>query len=166
MTQEGQALLSPTTPENSVEPIRTTTNDPPTEAHSQAEQDKPEAEAKDDIEEGKLQEEIRVEEGEALGDVEGRADITDEGGEVELKEERVDRTGDEDQPTDSVEEGEMEGTDVGGEGCRNVEVNSIGEEEAHAAEEMKEEEGRENELMQPCTEEEATSPRNAGRLVH
>ncbi|XP_042275274.1 PH and SEC7 domain-containing protein 2 isoform X2 [Thunnus maccoyii] len=171
MTQEGQALPSPTPPESPVEPNATTasTTDPPTENHNQAEQDKPGAGTKDEIEEGKQQAEIREGEeeaqGETHGDIEGRAEIKDEGGESELKEEKVDSRGDEDQQTDGGAEGEREGRRE--EGCRGVEVSSTGEEEAHAAEEMKEEEeGKQNEGMQPCTEEEATHPQPAGRLAN
>lgn len=167
MTQEGQALPSPTPPESPVEPNTTTasTTDPPTETHNQAEQDKPGAAAKDEIEEGKQQAEIREGEEEAHRDVEGRADIKDEGGEGELKEEKVDSSGDGAQQTDAGVEGERKGTTE--EGCRNVEVSSTGEEGTHAAEEMKEEEeGKENEEMQPCVEEEATHLQQAGRLVH
>ncbi|XP_044219433.1 PH and SEC7 domain-containing protein 2 isoform X1 [Thunnus albacares] len=171
MTQEGQALPSPTPPESPVEPNATTasTTDPPTENHNQAEQDKPGAGTKDEIEEGKQQAEIREGEeeaqGETHGDIEGRAEIKDEGGESELKEEKVDSRGDEDQQTDGGAEGEREGRRE--EGCRGVEVSSTGEEEAHAAEEMKEEEeGKQNEEMQPCTEEEATHPQPAGRLAN
>lgn len=171
MTQEGQALPSPTPPESPVEPNTTSasTTDPPTDTHNQAEQDKPGAGAKDEIEEGKQQTEIREGEEEAQGgrrgDIEGRAEIKDEGGQGESKEEKVGSGGDEDQQTEGGAGGVREGTRE--EGCRNVEVSSTGEEEAHAAEEMKEEEeGKENEEMQPCTEEEATHRQQAGRLVH
>ncbi|XP_035525131.1 PH and SEC7 domain-containing protein 2 isoform X1 [Morone saxatilis] len=167
MTQEGQALPSPTPPENPVEPNTATTTDPPTETHNQAEQDKLGAGAKDEIEEGKQQEEIREGEEEAQGEIhgegEGREDLKDEGVEGELKEERVDGTSDEEQQTDGGAEGERDGTR--GEGCINVEVSSTGEEETHGAEGVKEEEeGKENEEMQPSTEAEAAHPQQAGRL--
>lgn len=165
MTQEGQALPSPTPPENPVEP-NTAATEWPTEAYDQAEQDKPGAGAKDKIEEeGKQQGEIREGEEEARGEGEGREEVKDEGGKVELKEERVEGTGDENQQTDGGAEGERQGTK--GEGCINVEVSSMGEEATHEEEGMKqEEEGKENEEMQPSTDEEATHPQQAGRLVH
>ncbi|KAM7418122.1 hypothetical protein PAMA_017658 [Pampus argenteus] len=154
MTQEGQALPSPTPPESPVEP-NTATTDPPTESHSQAEQDKLGAGVKDKKEEGKQQAEIREGEEETQ-----RAEIKDEGGEGELKEESVDSTGDEDQQTDGGGEGEEEGG-------TNVGVSSTGEEETPAAEKIKEEEeGKEKDDMQPCTEEEASHPKPAGRLAN
>ncbi|XP_044060228.1 PH and SEC7 domain-containing protein 2 isoform X2 [Siniperca chuatsi] len=165
MTQEGQALPSPTPPENPVEPnTATTTTDPLTETHNQAEQDKLGAGVTDEIEEGKQQEEGEEEaQGEAQGEGEGREEVKDEGGESELKEERVDGTGDEDQQTDKGAEVESEGTRGGG--CINVEVSSTGA--THEAEGMKEEEeGKENEEMQLSTEEEATHPQHSGRLAN
>ncbi|XP_040903551.1 PH and SEC7 domain-containing protein 2 isoform X2 [Toxotes jaculatrix] len=158
MTQEGQALPSPTPPENPVEPCttNTATTEPPTETHSQAEQDKLGAGAKDETEEAKQQEEIREgdEEAQTHGEGEGR----------ELKEEKVDGSGNEDEQTDGGVEGEMEGTR--GEGCMNVEVSSTGEEAAHEEVEMKEEEeGMENEEMQPSTVETA-HPQQTGRLAN
>ncbi|XP_039669626.1 PH and SEC7 domain-containing protein 2 isoform X2 [Perca fluviatilis] len=163
MTQEGQALPSPTPPESPVEPNTATT-----ETHSQAEQDRLGAGAKDELEEGKQQEEIREGEEEAQGethrDGEGREEVKDEGGEGELKEERVDGTGDEVRQTDEGAEGESEGTRA--EGCINAEVSSTGAEATHEVEGMKEEEeGKENEEMQPATEEEATHPQQAGRRM-
>lgn len=168
MTQEGQALPSPTPPESPVEP-NTATTDPPTETHSQAEQDRLGAGAKDQIEEGKQQEEIRKGEEEAHGEThregEGREEVKDEGEEGELKEERVNGTDDEDRQTDEGAEGEREGTRA--EGCINMEVSSTREEATHEVEGMKEEEeGKENEGTQPATEEEATHSQQAGRLVH
>ncbi|XP_042348947.1 PH and SEC7 domain-containing protein 2 [Plectropomus leopardus] len=168
MTQEGQALPSPTPPENPVEPstATTSTTDPPTETHSAAKQDKTGARAKDEREEGKQQEEIREGEEEAQGEThregEGREEVKYEGG--ELKEERVDGAGDEDQQTDGGVEAEREGTI--GEACMNVEV--TGEEEAtQEVEGMKEEEeGKEDEEMQPSTEERATHPQQPGRLAN
>ncbi|XP_070818489.1 PH and SEC7 domain-containing protein 2 isoform X1 [Chaetodon trifascialis] len=169
MTQEGQALPSPTPPENPVEPntaAATTTTDLPTETHNWAETDKLGAGVKDEIEEGNQEEEeIREREetqGETQGDGEGREGVKDEGGEGEMKEERV---GDEDQQTDGGVEGEGEGKR--GEGCMNVEVNSTGEEATHEVEGMKEEEGgEENEEMQLSAKEEATHPQQAGRLAN
>ncbi|XP_074504027.1 PH and SEC7 domain-containing protein 2 [Sebastes fasciatus] len=166
MTQEGQALPSPTPPESPVEPNTSTTNtDSPTETHSQAEQDKPGAGAKHEIEEGKQQEEIREAEEGAHREGRGREEVKGEGGEGELKEERVDGGSGEDQQTDGGAEGEREGTR--GEGCVDVEVSSTGEEATHEVEGMKEEEeGKEDEEMQASTEEEATHPEQAGRLAN
>lgn len=170
MTQEGQALPSPTPPENPVEPntnAATATADPPAETHK-TDEDKLEAGAKDELEERKEEEEIREgdegAQGETHREEEGSAEVKDEGGE-ELKEERVGSTGDEHQRTEGEAEGETEGTR--GEGCINVEVSSAGEEASHEAEEMKEEEEpKENEEMKPFTEEEGTNSQQAGRLVY
>lgn len=171
MTQEGQALPSPTLPEKPAGPntatattTTTATTDPPTETHNQAEQDKLGAGANDEIEEGKQQEEIREGEEEAQqethGEEEGRDGVIDEGGEGELKEERLDSTGEEDQQTDGGAEGERERTR--GEGCTHVEVSSVGEDAACEVEGMKEEEdGKENEEMQVPAED----PQQAERLV-
>ncbi|XP_075959557.1 PH and SEC7 domain-containing protein 2 isoform X2 [Anarhichas minor] len=179
MTQEGQALPSPTPPESPAEPSTTSTTDPPTETLSQAEQDK--LGAKDDIEEGRRQKEVREgeeEEEEAQGEThregeEGREEVKDEGGEGESKEETVDG----DQHTDGGAEGGREGTR--GEVSINVEVSSAGEEATHEEEgveeeeerveeeeEGKEEEGKEEEEMQPSTEEEATHPEQAGQMAN
>uniref|UniRef100_A0A3B4UGX9 Pleckstrin and Sec7 domain containing 2 n=2 Tax=Seriola dumerili TaxID=41447 RepID=A0A3B4UGX9_SERDU len=165
MTQEGQALPSPTPPENPVESnISSTTTDPPTETHNQAEQDKLGAGVADEIEEGKQLEEITEGDEEAQGEGQGRAEVKDARGEHELKEERVDSSGEEGKQTDGGVEGEMEGTR--GEGCIKVEVSSTGKEGTQEAEEMKEEEeGKENEEMQPSTEE-TTHPQQAGRLAN
>ncbi|KAE8286238.1 PH and SEC7 domain-containing protein 2 [Larimichthys crocea] len=157
MTQEGQALPSPTPPENPVEPDTATTTNNTTETHNQADWDKLAAGAKEETEEGKQQEEIREREEEVHGEGEGREGVKDE--------ERVDGAGDEDEQTDGGAEGEREGTR--GEGCMNVEVSSTGEEATCEEAGMKEEEeGKENEEMQPSTEEEATQPQQAGRLAN
>ncbi|XP_069568243.1 PH and SEC7 domain-containing protein 2 isoform X2 [Brachyistius frenatus] len=163
MTQEGQALPSPTPPENLVEPNTTTTTptDLPAESHTHGT-------AEEDTEKGK-QEEIgeRQEggEGETHNEGEGSAEVKDEGGEGEMKEERVDGPGDEHQQTEGEEEGEREG--MRGEARMNMEVSSTGEEATREAEEMKEEEeGKENEEMQPPAEEEATNRQQAGRLAN
>ncbi|XP_047441266.1 PH and SEC7 domain-containing protein 2 isoform X2 [Mugil cephalus] len=174
MTQEGQALPSPTPPENPVEPNTNTTTaattDPPSETHHKADEDKLEAGAKDELEEGKQEEEIRERDegaqGEAHREGEGRVEVDDDGGEGELKEERVGSTGDEHQRTEGEAEGETDGTT--GEGCINVEVSSAGEE---AAEMKEEEEAKENEDMKPFTaeeeeEEEGTNSQQAGRLAN
>ncbi|KAI9515782.1 phosphatidylserine decarboxylase [Dissostichus eleginoides] len=152
MTQEGQALPSPTPPESPVEPD-TATSDPPTET-----QDTLRVAEKDEIEEGRG-EEIREGEGETHGDVQGREEVKDEVAEGKLKEERVD------QQTDGGGEEEREGTRA--EGYVNVEVSSTREEATHEEEEMKEdEEGKDKEEMQPSTEEEETPPQQAGRLAN
>ncbi|XP_038555420.1 PH and SEC7 domain-containing protein 2 isoform X2 [Micropterus salmoides] len=163
MTQEGQALPSPTPPENPVEPnTATSTTDPRADTHNHAEQDKLGARGADKTEEGKQEEEEEEAQGETHGEREGRGEVKDEGGEGELKEERVDGTGDEDQQTDGGAEGEREGTK--GEGCINVEVSS-GEEAAREAEGMKEEE-EESDEKQLSMEEEASHPQEAGRLAN
>ncbi|XP_034454012.1 PH and SEC7 domain-containing protein 2 [Hippoglossus hippoglossus] len=159
MTQEGQALPSPTPSENPAEASTTTTTDSPTETPNLTEQDKPGAE------EGKQQEEIREGDEEAQGETHGEGEGRAEAEEGELKEGRLDSSGGEDQQTDGGVEGEREGTRV--DGSINSEVISTGEEAAaHEVEEMKEEEeGKENEEMQPSTEE-ATHPQQAGRLAN
>nr|XP_020451184.1 PH and SEC7 domain-containing protein 2 isoform X2 [Monopterus albus] len=156
MTQEGQALPSPTPPENSVEPnTSSTTSDPHTETLNQPEQEN----LKEEVEEGKQQEEIRKGEEEAQGEThrEGRVEVKDAGGESEPQEERADHSGDEDQQTDGGAEGERKG--MREEGCINMEISSL-EEETH------EEEGKENEDMQPSTEKEATHPQQTARLAN
>lgn len=149
MTQEGQALPSPTPPESPVEPT-TAATDPLTETPNQAEQD------------GKQHEGISDEEAEAHSVGGGRVEEKDAGGEGELQEEIEDGSGYEDQKTDGGAEGESEG--MRGEGCINVEVSSVGEEAAHEAEEMKEE-GKQNEETQPSTEKEGNDSQQAERLV-
>ncbi|KAM9741398.1 PH and SEC7 domain-containing protein 2 isoform 2-T3 [Menidia menidia] len=110
MTQEGQALPSPTTPENPVEP-NTTVAESPVEGHNEAED-----RAKDMMEEGKQDEETKggeeVEKEEAHAG-EGRAEAKDEVDEEEQNKEREDSEEQEDQLTkeeveDSKEEGEAE----------------------------------------------------------
>ncbi|XP_062416728.1 PH and SEC7 domain-containing protein 2 isoform X2 [Pungitius pungitius] len=152
MTQEGQALPSPTPPETPVEPDAptTSTTDPPAGTHSQVEQDKPGAE--DNTEEEKQEEEeIREGEDEAQGDTrrggDGREEVKDQGGEGELKEEKVDG--------DPEADGRAERTR--GEGRMNVEVSSAGEEATCEEEGMEAEEER-----QRPTEEEETQ---AGRKM-
>uniref|UniRef100_A0A3B5M5F6 Pleckstrin and Sec7 domain containing 2 n=1 Tax=Xiphophorus couchianus TaxID=32473 RepID=A0A3B5M5F6_9TELE len=79
MTQEGQALPSPTPPENTTEPDTTaTTTDPPAETHSEAVEDRPEAVERDSTEERRQEEEsIGREEEEAQSEGEGRAEGKD-----------------------------------------------------------------------------------------
>lgn len=164
MTQEGQALPSPTPPENPAETntatTTTTTTDPPAETYNQAEQDK--LGSNDEIRDGKQQEEIREGEEEAQwethGKGEGREGVTDEREGVELKEENLDGSGEEDQHTEGGAEGEREA--MRGEGCIYVEVSSAGEEAACEEEGMKEE-GKENEEKQLPSED----PQQAERLV-
>lgn len=165
MTQEGQALPSPTLPEKPVEPstataTATTTTDPP----NQAEQDKLGAGANDEIGERRRQEEIREGEEEARrearGEGKGRDGVTDEGGEGELNEEGRDSAGEEDEQTDGGAEGERERTR--GDGRTHVEVSSVGEDAAREAEGMKEEEdGKGDDEMQVP----ADDPQQAERLV-
>lgn len=162
MTQEGQALPSPTPSENPAEPSLST-SDLPAEALNQTGQDKPGTEVKQDIE-------WRKEDGSSQGsvgtqreehcNVEGRAKIKKEGGEEDLKASAVVH----DQPTD---EGEGEKRDAAsGDECRNDEGSSTREKERHAEDEMREdkEEGK-GEEMQPQTEDGATRPQQDGRLV-
>ncbi|XP_019939740.1 PH and SEC7 domain-containing protein 2 isoform X1 [Paralichthys olivaceus] len=164
MTQEGQALPSPTPPENPAEASTTTTTDSPTVTPNQTEQDKPGATAKDETEDGKQEEEIREADEEAQAATCGEGERRAEAEEGELKEGRLDGTGGEDQQTEGGVEGEREGTRV--EGCINSELSSTGQEAPHEVEEMKEEEeGKETEEMQPASEE-ATHPQQAGRLAN
>ncbi|XP_068596285.1 PH and SEC7 domain-containing protein 2 [Brachionichthys hirsutus] len=148
MTQEGQALPSPTPPENPAEPstaaaaaAATATGDPPAETHEQAEQDT--LGVKDAIEEGKQQGEIR--EGEARGE-----GVKNEG-EGELKEEKM-----EGRQEDGGAEREREGMEGGG--CEDMEALSMGSE----AEEAKEGEGEDNGGMLLSEED----PQEAGRLAN
>ncbi|XP_005916678.1 PH and SEC7 domain-containing protein 2 isoform X2 [Haplochromis burtoni] len=166
MTQEGQALPSPTPPENPVEPSTSTTTDPPKETHDKTDEDKVDAGAKDETDEGKQEEDVREsEEGETQREVEGMVEVEGDRREGELKEECEDGAGDEHQLTEGEAEGEREGTKGGG--CINMEESLTGEETTHEAEEMKEEEeGKENEEIHPCTEEEATNSQQAGRLAN
>ncbi|XP_030595256.1 PH and SEC7 domain-containing protein 2 isoform X2 [Archocentrus centrarchus] len=207
MTQEGQALPSPTPPENPVEPSTSTTTDPPKETHNKPDDDKLDAGAKEETEEGKQEEEVKErEEGETHREGEGGVKIKGDRGDGELKEERKDRAQDEHQQTGREAEGEIhregegvkikgdrgdgelkeesedraqdehqqtgreaEGDREGmrGEGCKNMEESLTGVETTHELEEMKEEEeGKENEEIHPCTEEEATNSQQAGRLAN
>ncbi|XP_070410039.1 PH and SEC7 domain-containing protein 2 isoform X2 [Nothobranchius furzeri] len=87
MTQEGQALPSPTPPENPAEPSATTT-DAPAETHHETAENGPEAQ-EDDTEEGNQGKEIKGTEGvaqeETHGEGEGSAHVKDEGGGGELE---------------------------------------------------------------------------------
>ncbi|KAM3613133.1 uncharacterized protein V6R79_021102 [Siganus canaliculatus] len=172
MTQEGQALPSPTPPENPVEPSSTvsstTSTEPPAETHSQAEQDKlgeaGEEKQHEEIREGAEEDEEEEEEEEQRAH--GRRVKDEEGGEGELKERRVGCDGDEDEQTDGGAEGAAKGTR--GEGCM---PSSAGEETTHEGEARAGvEEGKENEEMQTSTaeeeEEEATRCQQTGRLAN
>lgn len=170
MTQEGQALPSPSPPENPVEPNTTiTATNLPTETYNQAEQDKPGSRARDEIEEGQQEEEeIRGGEEESQGEAheegDGRVEVKDAEGEGELQEEKIDGCEDVDQKTDGGAEGEKAG--MRGEGCVNVEVSSVGEEATHEVEELKEKEEKENEEMSPSTEKEAIHSPQVEGLVY
>ncbi|KAK2849483.1 hypothetical protein Q5P01_009317 [Channa striata] len=161
MTQEGQALPSPTPPENPVEPnAASTPTDPPTESHNQAEQDKLGSRAEDETEDGKQKGEIRKGQEEAQGDGDGCVKIKGAGGKGELQEEMVDGSGDEEK-TDGGVEGER------WEGCINVEVIPVGEETTHETEKIKEkEEEKENEEMHPATEKDTVPSLQAERLAN
>lgn len=141
MTQEGQALPSPTPPENPVEPSATTTGaELPAETYSEAVEDRPEGSANDKTEEGKQEEDIggreEVEQQDTHREGNGWVKVKNESGESELKREGVDCTGEEHEHT------------------------------KREAEEMKqEEEGKENEDMQSSTEAETSNSQHAGRLV-
>ncbi|KAM6923839.1 PH and SEC7 domain-containing protein 2 [Xenentodon cancila] len=139
MTQEGQALPSPTTPENLVEPSATAGTDPP--SHSEAVEDRPVGRAEDKTEEGKQEEETGVkeeaEQQETHSGGKGRAEEKNDRGESELKRDWVDSTTEEQQHMKP------------------------------GAEEMKEEEeGKENEDKQSSTEDKATNSQQAGRLAN
>ncbi|XP_054890313.1 PH and SEC7 domain-containing protein 2 isoform X2 [Poeciliopsis prolifica] len=138
MTQEGQALPSPTPPENTSEPDATaTTTDPPGEANIEAVEDRPDAVERDSTEERQQEEEsIRREGEEAQSEGEGRAEGEDEGEEEELNKE---------------EEGSAE---------EQHHWSKREEEE----EEEEEEEKRDNEDMQLSAETEGTKPQPTERL--
>lgn len=166
MTQEGQALPSPTPPENPVEPNTSTTTDPPKETHDKTDEDKLDAGTKEETEEGKQEEEVKErEEGEAHREGEGGVEVKGDRGEGELKEEREERGQDERQQRERGADGDWER--MRGEGCKNMETSLMGVETTYEVVEMKEEgEGKENEEIHPCTEEEAANSQQAGRLVH
>ncbi|XP_068181473.1 PH and SEC7 domain-containing protein 2 [Antennarius striatus] len=157
MTQEGQALPSPTPSENPVESstaATTTTSDPPTETHTQAEQDK--LGVRDEIEDGK--EEAQWE---TCGEEEGREGVKNKG-EGELKEERMEGAGDRDQQTDGGANTEGGGGMRGG-GCEDMELLLEGNEATqHEEEEVKEEEGKDEEGTLLSEED----PQEAGRLAN
>lgn len=174
MTQEGQALPSPSPPENPVEPsTAAATTDPPaeTQCHSQADTQLV-ARASEDLEEAKQQQEEKEEscegeEEEVHREGEGRG--SDEGGEGDVEEEKLDCTGGKNQQMEVQVKGESEGTR--GDGCADVVVmsTSMGEEAAHGEvekmegeEEEEEEEGKDNEeRLSP-----AEAPQQAERWVY
>ncbi|XP_019739564.1 PH and SEC7 domain-containing protein 2 isoform X2 [Hippocampus comes] len=163
MTQEGEALPSPTPSENPAEPSLST-SDLPAEALNQTGQDKPGTEVKRDIEERKEDVSSQGSAGtqrEEHCNVEGRAKIKKEGGEEDFKVSAVVH----DQPTDGREEGKRDA--ASGDECRNDEGSSTREEERHAEDEMREDkEAGKGEEMQPQTEDGATRPQQDGRLTN
>ncbi|CAN9514715.1 unnamed protein product [Ophioblennius macclurei] len=177
MTQEGQALPSPTPPETPVEAGTaggaTGGADPPSQRHSKADEEQLEAGA-NELDKGKAEEEIREraegaqgeeeeeeEEEETAADQEdGRGEAKDEGRGGESTEERVEEH--------QQAEGEAEGGSRE-DGCLNAEVCSTGEKgEDMKEEEEVEEEGRGNEEVQEAAEEEEeeTKSQQAGRLAN
>lgn len=171
MTQEGQALPSPTPPENPLESnTAAATADPPveTQRHSQADTQLL-ARASDDLEEAKQQQEEKEEslEGEEEVHREGEKRGSDEGGEGDVEEEKLDCAGGKNQQTELQVKGESDGTR--GDGSADVvEISSsMGEEAAHAQVEKMEgeeevEEGKDNEERHPPAE----APLQAERWVY
>ncbi|XP_077389226.1 PH and SEC7 domain-containing protein 2 [Festucalex cinctus] len=158
MTQEGQALPSPTPSETPAQPFASTDN-LPTEAANHAGQDEPGAEVNDDTEQRK-EEEIS-QGGEARRHADGRAEIKTEAGEDDLKASADVHH----QPRDGGEEQERDAAN--GDECRNDEVSSTREEGTHAADEMKEDKvGGEDEDMRPRTDNQETQPQREGRLTN
>ncbi|XP_014895973.1 PH and SEC7 domain-containing protein 2 isoform X2 [Poecilia latipinna] len=105
MTQEGQALPSPTPPENTSEPDTTvTTTDPPAETHSEAAEDRPE--------ERQQEEESIGREEEAQSEGEGRAEGRDEGEEEELNKEEEGSTEEEHHQSKREEEEKRDNEDM------------------------------------------------------
>ncbi|XP_015226548.1 PREDICTED: PH and SEC7 domain-containing protein 2 isoform X2 [Cyprinodon variegatus] len=99
MTQEGQALPTPTAPENTLGPdAATATTDPPTGTHNEEAKDRSEAVERDHREETIAREELAQSEGE------GRAEGKDQGGEGELNKEGGASTEEEHHPSKTEEE--------------------------------------------------------------
>ncbi|XP_038133561.1 PH and SEC7 domain-containing protein 2 isoform X2 [Cyprinodon tularosa] len=99
MTQEGQALPTPTAPENTLGPdAATATTDPPTGTHNEEAEDRSEAVERDHREEAIAREELAQSEGE------GRAEGKDQGGEGELNKEGGASTEEEHHPSKTEEE--------------------------------------------------------------
>lgn len=169
MTQEGQALPSPTPPENPAEPsAAAATTDPPAETHRHSQADTQlVAGASEDLEEAKQHQEEESREGEEEeAHREGERRGSDEGGEGDVEEKKLDSASGENQQTEVRVEGESEGTRGGG--CADVVVisTSTGEEAAHEEVEKmegeEEEEGKDNEERHPPAED----PQQAERWVH
>ncbi|KAM4733084.1 PH and SEC7 domain-containing protein 2 [Anableps anableps] len=113
MTQEGQALPSPTPPENALEPnTATTTTDPPAETHNEAVQERPQAVERDNTKEGQQEEEIIGREEVAQSEGEGRAEGKDEGEEGELNKEGGGSREEEHNPSKREEEEKRDNEDM------------------------------------------------------
>ncbi|KAM4586048.1 PH and SEC7 domain-containing protein 2 isoform 1-T1 [Fundulus diaphanus] len=107
MTQEGQALPSPTPPENTLEPnTATNTTDLPAEIHNETVEDRSEGVERDNTEEGKEEQETIGREEVAESEGEGRAEGKDEGGEGELSKKGEGSTADEHHQSKREEEEE------------------------------------------------------------
>ncbi|XP_034037414.1 PH and SEC7 domain-containing protein 2 [Thalassophryne amazonica] len=161
MTQEGQVLSSPTSPENSVELNSTSSVSQPTDTCSQVEQEKPVASEETEEAEGKHEEDIREREEMTQGEEEGSAGRKD-GGQDKLKEEKLDGSREDNQLTEVAVTVETE--EEANEGCINFELTSTAEDTTHDTEEREEEE--EWKEAQPYTEQEATLTHQAGRLTN
>lgn len=174
MTQEGQALPSPSHPENPVEPnTAAATTDPSveTQRHSQADTQLVARSSEDQEEAKQQQEEKEKSRGGEEEEVHGEGDRrgSDEGGEGDV-EEKLDCTGGKNQQTEVQVKGESEGTR--GDGCADVVVisTSMGEEATHGEvekmegeeEQAEEEEGKDNEERHPPAED----PQQAERWVY
>lgn len=174
MTQEGQALPSPTPPENPAEPITAAaTTDPPAETHCHLQPNTQlVARASEDLEEAKQQQQQQEEErpeGEEEAHRGGEERASDEGGEGDVEEKKLDSASGENQQTGVRVEGESEGTR--GDGCADMVVisTSMGEgaalievEKMDGGEEEEKEEGKDNEERHPPAED----PQQAERWVH
>lgn len=171
MTQEGQALPSPTPPENPVEPnTAASTSDPLADTCPHTQADALVAQASEDVEKSKQEEEEENREGEekkAHGEGEGRAGKEGEGN---VKEKKLDSSGGERQQTEVRAEEENEGTR--GDRCADMVVisTSTGEEAVNGEVEKMEggeeqdevEEGKDNEE----THTPAEDPHQAERWVY
>lgn len=168
MTQEGQALPSPTPTENPVEPNTAgATADPPAETQRLSQADTQlVARASEDQEEAKQQQEEKEESREGEEEEtqrEGERRGSDDGGEGDVDEEKLDCAGGKKQQTEVQVKGESEGTR--GDGCADVEVisTSTGEKVDEMEGEVKEEEeGKDNGERYPPAE----APQQAERWVY
>ncbi|XP_074529896.1 PH and SEC7 domain-containing protein 2 isoform X2 [Halichoeres trimaculatus] len=162
MTQEGQALPSPTPPENPEEADTAAvfSTDPLAETHNHAKQDESLDETEEAEQQATSREGERTVEKETNKDRDGREEVNIGEGEVE------ERKGDSTRDEDPQAVGEVEGETVGmsGEGC--TEVCSSGEEAGHEEEKKENEEEKKNEETQVSTEEGATHAQQAGRLAN